>query len=143
MRMIFRTAILIAALTTPACAGTHVSQAEAPRLVLTGVGRFAVLADLASMKLAFGAYRTLRTRAAQPPVTAEGLDEDQQFFVAAAQAWCGVQRRADLEHRLVTTSQIPSKFRLYGALRNLPEFASAFQCAAGTPMNPANTCAVW
>ena len=50
MRMIFRTAILIVALTTPACAGTHVSQAEAPQLVLTGVGRFAVLADLASIR---------------------------------------------------------------------------------------------
>jgi putative endopeptidase len=99
------------------------------------------IADLGGVKMAFRAYRKLR--AGQTPIVADGFTEDQQFFISAAQIWCDKDRPAEVQRRLTVDPHAPPKFRVYGALRNLPEFAQAFSCAAGTPMNPANRCSVW
>jgi putative endopeptidase len=100
------------------------------------------IADLGGVRLAFRAYRALRNGAARTYV-ADGLSEDQQFFVAVGQAWCGSERPAEAERQLAVDPHPPAKFRVYGALRNLGEFADAFRCAAGTPMRPTNRCTVW
>ena len=100
------------------------------------------IADLGGVKLAFRAYRALRRDVTRPYV-ADGFSEDQQFFVAVGQAWCARERPAETERRLTADPHSPPKFRVFGALRNLPEFAEAFHCVAGTPMRPAKTCTVW
>jgi putative endopeptidase len=100
------------------------------------------IADIGGVKMAFRAYRALRRDAAKTYV-ADGFSEDQQFFLSVGQAWCGRERPAETERRLTVDPHSPSKFRVYGALRNLPEFAEAFRCPAGTPMRPAKTCTVW
>jgi putative endopeptidase len=100
------------------------------------------IADLAGAKLAFRAYRALRKDAAKTYV-ADGFSEDQQFFLSVAQSWCLSERPAETERRLTVDSHAPPKFRVFGSLRNLPEFAEAFRCPAGTPMRPAKTCSVW
>ncbi|MBS1117999.1 MAG: hypothetical protein H6Q90_227 [Deltaproteobacteria bacterium] len=99
-------------------------------------------ADLGGVKMAFKAYRALRHDAAKVYV-ADGFDEDQQFFLAVGQAWCSKDRPAEVQRRLTVDPHSPPKFRVYGALRNLPDFAEAFHCAPGTPMRPAQTCSVW
>ena len=100
------------------------------------------IADLGGVKMAFRAYQALRA-GAQKRYVADGFDEDQQFFIAVGQAWCAKDRPEEIQRRLTIDPHSPPKFRVYGALRNLPEFARAFQCAAGTPMNPAQPCSVW
>ncbi len=100
------------------------------------------VADLGGVKMAFKAYRSLR-KDADKVYVADGFDEDQQFFLAVGQAWCTKDRQAEVQRRLTVDPHSPPKFRVYGALRNLPEFAQAFKCAPGTPMHPANTCNVW
>jgi putative endopeptidase len=100
------------------------------------------IADLGGVKMAFHAYRELRKDAAKTYV-ADGFTEDQQFFIAAGQAWCSKDRPDEIQRRLTVDPHAPPKFRVYGALRNLAEFATAFQCAPGTPMRPAQTCSVW
>ncbi len=100
------------------------------------------IADLGGVKMAFNAYRTLRKDAPKVFV-ADGLSEDQQFFVAVAQAWCSKDRTAETQLRLTNDPHSPPKFRVYGALRNLHEFSDAFKCLPGTPMRPAKTCSVW
>jgi len=100
------------------------------------------IADLGGVKMAFKAYRSLRKDTAKLYV-ADGYDEDQQFFIAVGQAWCSRDRPAEVQRRLTTDVHAPPKFRVYGALRNLKEFAEAFHCAPGTPMHPASTCSVW
>jgi putative endopeptidase len=100
------------------------------------------IADLGGVRMAFKAYRSLRKDAARTYV-ADGLTEDQQFFVAVGQIWCGHERPAETERRLTTAAHAPFKLRVYGALRNMKEFADAFRCVAGTPMRPAQTCSVW
>jgi putative endopeptidase len=100
------------------------------------------IADLGGVKLAFHAYRNLRKDAPKEQV-ADGFTEDQQFFLAVGQAWCSKDRPEEVQRRLTVDPHSPPKFRVYGSLRNLPEFAKAFSCAAGTPMNPAKSCQVW
>ena len=100
------------------------------------------IADLGGAKLAFLAYRELRE--SQPKTyNAGGFSEDQQFFLAHGQSWCSRMRPAELQRRLTVDTHSPPSWRIYGALRNMPEFAQAFSCAAGTPMRPAKACTVW
>lgn len=100
------------------------------------------IADSGGVKLAFDAYRTLR-RGASTVEVADGFTEDQQFFIAVGQIWCMKDRPEETLRRLANDPHAPPKFRVIGALRNLPAFAAAFRCAKGTPMHPPDTCAVW
>jgi putative endopeptidase len=100
------------------------------------------IADLGGVKMAFKAYRMLRKDAAKTYI-ADGFTEDQQFFIAVGQAWCSKDRPEETQRRLTVDPHAPPKFRVYGALRNLAEFARAFQCTPGTPMHPAQRCEVW
>jgi putative endopeptidase len=45
--------------------------------------------------------------------------------------------------RALSDPHSPPRYRVNGPLANLPEFAEAFGCAAGTKMRPANACEVW
>ena len=92
--------------------------------------------------MAFKAYRDLR-EGADKVYYADGFDEDQQFFLAVGQAWCSKDRPDEIKRRLTVDPHSPPKFRVYGALRNLPEFAAAFKCAPGTAMRPAKACQIW
>ncbi|QSQ28153.1 hypothetical protein JY651_18400 [Pyxidicoccus parkwayensis] len=44
---------------------------------------------------------------------------------------------------LLTDPHAPGRFRAHGSLSNLPAFADAFQCTAGSRMARPNTCEVW
>ena len=100
------------------------------------------IADMGGVKLAFAAYRAARKDAAERQV-ADGFNEDQQFFLAVGQAWC-TKTSEQLERMRVTVDPHSSpRFRVIGSLSNLPEFAEAFECKAGSTMRPTNTCKVW
>ncbi|KAI8818276.1 endothelin converting enzyme-1 [Fimicolochytrium jonesii] len=44
---------------------------------------------------------------------------------------------------VASDAHAPARFRVAGTVANTPEFAQAFQCKAGTPLNPANRCKIW
>ena len=97
---------------------------------------------MGGLKMALAALRKVREKSKEVKV-ADGFSEEQQLFLANAQAWCG-KMRPEMEQTMVkTNSHSPPKFRINGPMANLPEFAAAFQCKAGTVMNPANRCGVW
>jgi len=48
-----------------------------------------------------------------------------------------------LETRAHSDPHSPPRWRVNGVIVDQPGFAPAFKCAAGTPMNPGKTCAVW
>lgn len=102
------------------------------------------IADIGGVKEAYYAYKTWE--AEQPdraaPVAA-GLTNDQVFFVAWAQNWCMHATEADVLRRLESDPHSPGKFRAVGPLVDLPAFATAFECAEGTPMNPPQRCEIW
>jgi predicted metalloendopeptidase len=101
------------------------------------------IADIGGIKLARQAYQLQVDRhdAAEPFV--EGLTNEQLFWVAAGQTWCAVASPEYLRQQVTTDPHTPAMFRVYGPLSSLPEFAEAFQCEPGTPMNPKDKCAVW
>lgn len=102
------------------------------------------IADLGGLELAHAAMRKAREARPGAPAVA-GLDEEQQFFVGYAQAWCAKYREENLRLRAVTDPHSPARYRVNGPLSNMREFAAAFGCAEGTPMvRPAERrCEVW
>jgi putative endopeptidase len=99
------------------------------------------IADLGGVKLAFHAYKKLRK--GKKPIVAGGYSEDQQFFLAVAQAWCTKSREKTSRMLINVDPHSPPKFRVNGSVTSMPEFAEAFSCKANTPMNPADRCTVW
>jgi putative endopeptidase len=100
------------------------------------------IADMGGVKLAFAAYRALRAPAPELLV-ADGFSEDQQFFLATGQVWCSKYRDEYARMAAQVDPHSPPRYRVNGSLANLPEFAEAFACKKGTPMNPERSCSVW
>ena len=97
------------------------------------------IADIGGYRAAYGAYKAKGA----PPANVPGLTDDQLFFVAAAQSWCVVASPEIQKMRALSDPHSPPRYRVNGPLANLPEFAEAFGCAAGTKMRPTNACEVW
>jgi predicted metalloendopeptidase len=79
------------------------------------------------------------------PKDIDGFTPDQRFFLAYAQSW---EENMRPEYARLLTNVDPHplpKFRVIGALSNLPAFAKAFACKAGDPMvRPAGErCSIW
>jgi len=91
------------------------------------------IADLGGLRLAFAAYR--KAMEGRPrPADRDGLTPEQRFFVSYAQAWRFDAREETVRMRVVVDPHAPPRFRVNAALANLPEFAEAFGCPAGSPM---------
>jgi predicted metalloendopeptidase len=100
------------------------------------------IADIGGIKLALTAMRKLRAPAPDT-VVADGFTEDQQFFLAFAQAWCA-KARPDYEKLLANVDvHSPAKWRVNGTASATPDFAKAFRCKAGAKLAPAKQCVVW
>ena len=73
----------------------------------------------------------------------DGYTPIQQFFLGYGQDWCGATRPEQLRLQVQTDPHSPRKFRVNGAVQNMPEFGQAFGCKSGQPMTPVNACRVW
>jgi predicted metalloendopeptidase len=100
------------------------------------------IADIGGLALAYSAYRNVR-KGANDPVTSGGYTEDQLFFLAYGQSWCEKIRPEVLEMMAKTNPHSPPRFRVNGVVADVPPFAEAFSCKAGSPMRPARACGVW
>jgi len=125
------------------CVIDQYSQYEVSGVKLNGANTVGEnIADIGGIKLAFSAYRKLRSTAADT-VVADGFTEDQQFFLSFAQAWCS-KARPDYEKLLAAVDvHSPSKWRVNGTASATPEFSKAFRCQAGAKLAPAKQCIVW
>ncbi len=92
-------------------------------------------------------YLLLQNAAAdQPQGSAIGdLTPGQLFFVAYAQNFCesGCPDALAYQYSRTWYTYAPNRFRAIGPLVNSPEFADAFQCSLGSPMNPVKKCEIW
>jgi endothelin-converting enzyme/putative endopeptidase len=103
------------------------------------------IADLGGIKLAYQALKLANKRQPQPLPKGSTFTEDQLFFLGAAQSWCDKRRDEYARMLAKIDPHSPPAFRINGPLSNLPEFAKAFQCKAGSKMVRAGKeqCAIW
>ena len=90
------------------------------------------IADLGGLATAYDAMKT--ATAGKQDDTSDGLTRDKRFFLNWATVWRRNFTPEELVVRLKTDSHAPANFRAIGAPSNLPAFAAAFSCKAGSPM---------
>ncbi len=102
------------------------------------------IADLGGLTISHAAFeKTLEGKPMPPPV--DGFTEEQRFFLGFAQVWAG-SYRPEAARLLVRTNEHPlGEYRTNGPLSNMPAFAKAFGCSAGSPMVRSDTlrCRIW
>jgi len=101
------------------------------------------VADLGGEILAYIAWQdATKGQSLQPR---DGLTPEQRFFVGFAQWACENDRVEDLRVRAATDPHSPAEYRINGVVVNMPDFAKAFACKAGSPMTkpPEKVCKVW
>ncbi len=90
------------------------------------------IADLGGLTIAYKAYKK-SLKGKEAPVI-DGYTGDQRFFMGIAQVWRNKYRDEALRQRLLTDSHSPPRYRVLGALSNMPEFYAAFDVKPGDPM---------
>ncbi|DBA05274.1 TPA: hypothetical protein N0F65_007436 [Lagenidium giganteum] len=107
------------------------------------------IADNGGVKLSYKAWQNYtrtntNTTGSQATTTSLSSNEAQQlFFLSFAQAFCSKVSDAAMAQRLATDPHSPEQARVNGVMQNNKDFASAFQCAPGSPMNPTQKCELW
>lgn len=81
------------------------------------------IADFGGATMSHQAYRISLK---EEPAKIDGFTGDQRFFLGYAQVWRESIRNESLRTMVLTNSHSPSKFRVDGALFNMPEFYKAF-----------------
>jgi predicted metalloendopeptidase len=100
------------------------------------------IADIGGLKLAYSAFKEAQ-KASPERVSADGMSEEQVFFIAYGQSWCEKMRPELLELMAKTNPHSPPQYRVNGVVSDTPAFAEAFSCKEGSPMRPAKACSVW
>jgi putative endopeptidase len=90
------------------------------------------IADLGGLSTAYDALQKATAGKDDPKVG--GMTRDQNFFLNWATVWRTKYTPQNAMVRLATDPHAPAQFRAMGAPSNLPAFAAAFQCKAGSPM---------
>jgi endothelin-converting enzyme/putative endopeptidase len=96
------------------------------------------LADNGGIRLSYAALRPSETG---PKV--DGFTPAQRFFLAWGQIRCENVTPEAARRQAETDEHSLGRWRVDGVVSNMPEFASAFGCAAGAPMAPATRCKLW
>ncbi|KAK3838092.1 MAG: hypothetical protein J3R72DRAFT_512589 [Linnemannia gamsii] len=108
------------------------------------------LADNGGVKMSFRAWQSRITSDLQGKriknFKLPGLEKytlEQLFFISYGRNNCDKVRPEGLLRMVQNDVHSPSKWRINGVAQNSPDFAMAFKCKAGSPMNPINKCEVW
>ncbi|KAH0554291.1 neprilysin-4-like [Cotesia glomerata] len=103
------------------------------------------IADNGGIREAYRAYKRLKARNSSPQALPGLADysQDQLFFLGFAQIWCGNYTNGALKSKLIEGAHAPNHFRVIGTLSNNLDFAKAWKCPLGSPMNPPQKCVLW
>ena len=99
------------------------------------------VADLGGTLLAYLAWKEATENQHLQPL--QGFTPDQRFFLGFAQWACENERTEQLRVKALTDPHSPGEARINGIVTNMPQFATAFQCAKTAPMVKAAVCKVW
>lgn len=101
------------------------------------------VADLGGQVLAYAAWR--QTANGRSNERIDGFTPEQRFFIGFGQWACDNMRPEKARQLALTDPHSPSRHRINGVVVNMPEFARAFSCPAGSPMTKpeGKACEVW
>jgi predicted metalloendopeptidase len=105
------------------------------------------IADNAGLKLSYAAYNRWASKNTDEIkdqlLPALNMTRSQQFFLAAAQTWCGSATEQFLIDSIEGDIHTNARFRIIGTFRNMPEFAQAFSCSKTAALNPPEKCTIF
>ena len=100
------------------------------------------IADMAGVLVALDAYHA--SLKGKPAPVLDGLNGDQRFFLAFAQAWRTKQRDDALRSQLASNPHSPAKFRVIGPLRNVDAWYTSFDVSTGKyALKPEERVRIW
>jgi endothelin-converting enzyme/putative endopeptidase len=94
------------------------------------------IADLGGLAASYDAYKA--SVAGRNVPAQDGLSDDQQFFLAFAQAWAEKERDATLRQQVATDGHSPGQYRAL-EVRNIDAWYAAFDVKAGEKLYLAPT----
>jgi putative endopeptidase len=101
------------------------------------------IADIGGVKLGYMALQAWRKEHPGERRAVDGFTDEKIFFLAYSQGWCSKETPELLEWLAHSNPHSPPKWRVNGPMADVPAFAQAYECKAGTPMNSGNVCSVW
>ncbi|XP_028406854.1 neprilysin-4-like [Dendronephthya gigantea] len=102
------------------------------------------IADAGGLKLAYNAYhRWINDHGKEKVLPDLDMNSDELFFIGFAQKSCANTSKVGQFMAVHDDDHAPAKFRVNGALSNMPEFSKTFNCPANSKMNPKTKCDVW
>jgi len=69
--------------------------------------------------------------------------QEQLMYISYGNIWCNNMRDGYAQTYLLTSAHSPGMFRVNGVVSNNMDFAKAFNCPIGSPMNPEKKCVLW
>jgi putative endopeptidase len=101
------------------------------------------IGDLGGLSIAWKAY-VLSLEGAEPPVV-DGLTGAQRFFLSWAAVWREKRREAEAKRLLTIDPHSPPEFRCNQIVKNLDEFAAAFDLSEtdGLWLDPTKRVTIW
>jgi putative endopeptidase len=101
------------------------------------------IADLGGTTISFKAFE--RAQAGKPQTKIQGFTPAQRFFLAYARIWAENVRPQGARLQAKTDVHALGRNRVTGTIENMPEFAQAWSCPAGSKaVHPAGKiCAIW
>ncbi|KAK6732302.1 hypothetical protein RB195_016594 [Necator americanus] len=105
------------------------------------------MADVEGVKQSFMAYKSYQKEKGYIEegrlLTTEDITADQLFFLGWGIILCEKYGEEELENAILVDNHAPSVLRVNNVVSNIEEFADAFRCSPGSPMNPENRCSVF
>ncbi|XP_054014746.1 membrane metallo-endopeptidase-like 1 [Hylaeus anthracinus] len=104
------------------------------------------IADTMGLQAVFRAYQRRERECARPDPALPGLEKfsnEQTFFLSFANVWCESE---DPEYAVMQAKydvHSSGRIRVIGSVSNSDDFARAFNCPVGSPMNPEKKCNIW
>ncbi|KHJ95901.1 peptidase family M13 [Oesophagostomum dentatum] len=100
------------------------------------------IADNGGIRLAFKAYRIYQQKHGHDAriSTKEDFSSEQIFFIGYATKNCARYSMQELKNRVSSDPHSIEHLRVNKVVANFPEFAEAFHCAPGKPLNPDKRC---
>ncbi|XP_076623898.1 uncharacterized protein LOC143343172 [Colletes latitarsis] len=104
------------------------------------------IADTMGLQAVYRAYQRRERKCVQPDPALPGLEKfsnDQTFFLSFANLWCESEDPEWVLRRAKYDVHSTGRLRVIGSVSNSEDFAKAFNCPVGSPMNPENKCNIW